>query len=89
MNGEDVDSDVMTRWVAQLSRELGIEVHDLDVQALLDLARDSAHAVLRPAAPISTFLVGYAAGRRAAMGNDITDECQRASALALAWDAAP
>jgi hypothetical protein len=30
---------------------------------VLDLARDAAHGIARPAAPITTFLVGLAAGR--------------------------
>ncbi|ROQ38418.1 hypothetical protein EDF46_2055 [Frondihabitans sp. PhB188] len=33
-----------------------------DIPAVLDLARDAAHGVARPAAPLTTFLVGLAAG---------------------------
>lgn len=36
---------------------------DVDIPVLLDLARDAAHGVARPAAPVTTFLLGYAAGR--------------------------
>src|SRR5204863_90328 len=36
----------------------------LDRDLLLDVARDAAHGVARPAAPLTTFLVGYAAGLR-------------------------
>lgn len=75
----------LERWVQALSAELDIEVEDLDVQALLDVARDAAHSVVRPAAPLSTFLVGYAAGLRAAKGDDIGRECAAASALATGW----
>jgi hypothetical protein len=50
------------RWVDELCNALGIE-DEIDVDALLDLARDSAHQVERRAAPVSTFLVGLAAGR--------------------------
>jgi hypothetical protein len=38
------------------------------VHILLDLARDSAHEVERVAAPLTTFLVGIAVGRGAALG---------------------
>jgi hypothetical protein len=31
---------------------------------ILDLARDAAHGIGRPAAPLTTFLAGYAAGVR-------------------------
>ena len=34
-------------------------------QAVLDLARDVAHGVMRPAAPLTTFLLGLAVGRGA------------------------
>ncbi len=50
------------RWVDELRAELGIE-EDVDVDDLLDLARDAAHDVERRAAPITTFLVGFAAGQ--------------------------
>jgi hypothetical protein len=41
---------------------------------VLDLARDVAHGVVRPAAPLSTFLLGLAVGRGA-------DPAQAAAAL--------
>jgi Domain of unknown function (DUF6457) len=53
---------VFDRWVDELSAVLGIE-DEVDVDALLDLARDSAHLIERRAAPVTTFLVGLAAGR--------------------------
>ncbi|MDN4489773.1 DUF6457 domain-containing protein [Demequina sp. SYSU T00068] len=50
-------------WSAALARELGIEEESLGhTGALLDVARDAAHAVARPAAPLTTFLVGWAVG---------------------------
>lgn len=75
----------MERWAQALAAELDLDLADLDIQALLDVARDAAHSVVRPAAPLSTFLVGYAAGRRAAAGDDIAPECAKASALASTW----
>lgn len=72
-------------WVEALARELDLDVANVDVQALLDVARDAAHSVVRPAAPLATFLVGYAAGLRGAAGDDIGAECATASALAQTW----
>ena len=72
-------------WVAALASELDLELANVDVQALLDVARDAAHSVVRPAAPLATFLVGYAAGQRGAAGDDIGPECDVASTLAQAW----
>lgn len=49
----------LATWAAEVSQELGIDV-DTDVTALLDLAGTAAHAVVRPAAPLTTFLAGVA-----------------------------
>jgi hypothetical protein len=57
----DLDS-----WVEALETELGLPPGTVDVGAVLDLARDAAHAVARPAAPVTTYAVGYAAGLAAA-----------------------
>jgi hypothetical protein len=61
---------VLTEWLRELSAALDITPpsdagQDTDlVNLVLDLARDAAHAVDRPAAPLTTFLVGYAAAKR-------------------------
>lgn len=74
-------------WTAQLCADLGIEGLDVDVRGLLDLARDAAHSVDRPAAPLTTFLVGYAAALRGG-GADQVAECSRiASEAASSWSA--
>ena len=58
-------------WLAALSAQLGTEDVVLDddaVHIVLDLARDAAHEVERPAAPLTTFLIGVAVGRGASLG---------------------
>jgi Domain of unknown function (DUF6457) len=62
----------LTTWTDQLVDALGIEL-EVDVEAILELARDAAHAVERPAAPLTTFLVGYAAGVRGGSVEDVAD----------------
>ncbi|HEY9373868.1 NTP transferase domain-containing protein, partial [Streptomyces sp.] len=59
--------NVLDEWITAVKDELGIEL-DVDTGVLLDLARDAAHGVARPAAPLTTFLVGYAAARAGADG---------------------
>jgi hypothetical protein len=49
----------LDEWVATVSQELGIG--SVDTAAVLDLARDVAHGVARPAAPLTCLLVGLAA----------------------------
>ncbi|GGQ45287.1 DUF6457 domain-containing protein [Couchioplanes azureus] len=48
---------------------------------VLDVARDVAHNVVRPGAPISTYLMGLAVGR----GADPADVAARLSELAKSW----
>ncbi|MFJ2216589.1 NTP transferase domain-containing protein [Streptomyces sp. NPDC101062] len=78
---------VLDEWITAVKDELGIEL-DVDTSALLDLARDAAHGVARPAAPLTTFLVGYAAGKAGGDGPEAVAEATRkAEALALRWAA--
>ena len=60
----------LKQWLTTLSAELkttDVTMDDDAVQTLLDLARDSAHEVERVAAPLTTFLIGIAVGRGAAL----------------------
>ena len=52
----------LTDWSDRLSAALGIEGVEVDIDAVLALAGTAAHAIMRPAAPLTTYLVGYAAG---------------------------
>lgn len=74
---------MLDEWITAVKAELGIEL-DVDTAALLDLARDAAHGVARPAAPLTTFLIGYAAGRQ---DRDVQELADRAAALAHRWAA--
>ncbi|TLS42180.1 molybdenum cofactor guanylyltransferase [Streptomyces montanus] len=77
---------VLDEWISAVKDELGIDL-DVDTGALLDLARDAAHGVARPAAPLTTFLVGYAAARAEGGPEAVAEAARRATALALRWAA--
>ncbi|MGX1882304.1 NTP transferase domain-containing protein [Streptomyces sp. NPDC055287] len=78
---------VLDEWMTAVKDELGIEL-DVDVNVLLDLARDAAHGVARPAAPLTTFLVGYAAAKAGGNGPDaVAEAARKAAALAARWAA--
>ena len=68
-------------WVAAAARELGLKPGDVQTKAVLDVARDVAHQVLRPGAPVTAYLMGVAVGR----GADPGDVAERISALAVGW----
>ena len=74
-------------WMKALAGELGVEI-DADVNELLDLARRAAHGVDRPAAPLTTFLVGYAAGRSAS-ATAVADAVRTAGAAIDQWEPQP
>jgi uncharacterized protein with NRDE domain len=67
-------------WAAAVAAELGLTATP-DVRLVLDLARDAAHAVERPAAPLTTWLAGMAV----AAGADAEDVAARITALAATW----
>ena len=58
-------------WSDRLSAALGIEGVEVDIDAVLTLAGTAAHAIMRPAAPLTTYLVGYAAGVAAGVSGGV------------------
>ncbi|TXN32071.1 NTP transferase domain-containing protein [Lacisediminihabitans profunda] len=80
---DDEKMAALTRWSSRLSVELGVDGIDVDLDAVLALAGTVAHEVMRPAAPLTTYIVGYAAGLAAA-GGSITPRAafERAAAAA-------
>jgi hypothetical protein len=74
---------MLDEWVTKLSARIGIDPADVDVDEVLDLARDAAHGIARPAAPLSAFLVGYAAGLQGG-GRAIVAEKIRTALAAIA-----
>ena len=75
---------VLDEWISAVKDELGIDL-DVDTGILLDLARDAAHGVARPAAPLTTFLVGYAAAQGKGGPEAVAEAARKAVALALRW----
>jgi hypothetical protein len=57
-------SSVLSQWIEEVCSALDLDPSDVDVSEILDLARDAAHLIERRAAPVTTYLVGVAAGRR-------------------------
>ena len=80
---------VLDDWVAALASELGVPADTVDVRELLDVARDAAHHVDRPAAPLTTFLVGYAAARAGGGAAALAEAAANARRLAQEWPAPP
>ncbi|MGW4443639.1 NTP transferase domain-containing protein [Streptomyces sp. NPDC004682] len=77
---------VLNEWITAVKNELGIDL-DVDTRVLLDVARDVAHGVARPAAPLTTFLVGYAAAQGKGDAEAIAEAAGKVASLALRWEA--
>jgi hypothetical protein len=80
----------MSEWVTAVAQELGLEGaidSDTVVDLVLDLTSDVAHGVSRPAAPVTAFLIGIAAGRADDPVVAARDYAQIATRLAEGWNA--
>lgn len=67
-------------WAAAVAAELGTDV-EFEIDQVLDLARIAAHNIKRPAAPLTTFLAGFAAAQAGGKPEDIVNAIEVASAL--------
>lgn len=84
------DAVALAEWVAAVARELGLEgaVDSGElVDAILDMTSDVAHGVSRPAAPVTAFLIGVAAGRAEDPAVAARDHAQVVARLAESWGA--
>ena len=70
-------------WVEAAARELGLSPAEVPTGAVLDVAREVAHGVVRPGAPVSAYLMGLAVAR----GADPADAAARLTDLARSWSA--
>jgi hypothetical protein len=72
-------------WIDELCDALDIEA-EVDEALILDVAKVAADNVVRMAAPVTTYLLGYAAGAASADIEEIERLAARAQALAEGWD---
>lgn len=75
--------ETLEEWCRSLLQAYELEDVQVDVNAILSLAGVAAHSVVRPAAPLTTFIAGYAAGLASGSGQAPTTASME-SALAVA-----
>ncbi|BCJ39016.1 hypothetical protein Athai_65190 [Actinocatenispora thailandica] len=78
------DRNTLDTWTDTVCRELGI-AEPIDRAAILDLTKEVAHGVARPAAPLTAYLVGLAVGA----GGDLAEVAGRVGRLAASWPEPP
>jgi Domain of unknown function (DUF6457) len=71
----------LQNWTEAACAELGVRADDVAVRAILDLSRDVAHQVERPAAPVTAYLLGLAIGAGLPAGEAVS----RLQRLASGW----
>jgi len=79
----------LDEWTAQVIETLGLDPSMLDRDAVLDLTKDVAHGVARPAAPLTAYLLGVAVGRSGAGSVDVSALATRVRELIQATPATP
>ncbi len=72
-------------WIDELCDVLDVDI-EFDEGLVLDLARVVAHTVERRAAPVSTYILGYAAAAHEADAEGLEALVAKAQALADGWD---
>jgi len=81
----DNEAQILDQWSHRLAQALQLLDLDFDRELILDLAGESARSVTHAAAPITSLMVGYAAGLAAGSGTAAgTGGSKEASAAAVA-----
>lgn len=75
----------LDQWINELLNAFELRDTEIDIDKVLSLAGVAAHSIVRPAAPLTTYVAGYAAGLAVGKGQadekramDSADELARA-----------
>ncbi|GAA1853351.1 DUF6457 domain-containing protein [Microbacterium koreense] len=79
--------EALDAWAAALRIRFDLAPEDLPVALILDLARDVAVGVARPAAPFSAFVAGLVAGRGGGTPDEVREAVATITAMAKEWEA--
>jgi hypothetical protein len=85
MSTTPLPPEALDEWVAALAARLGLDPAEVPIGVLLDVTRDAAHNVARPAGPLTTYLIGLAAARDGGSAEDAKRASAIARELALGW----
>jgi hypothetical protein len=82
---EHLPPEALDEWADALRRLFGLGPDDIPIPVILDLARDVAVGVARPAAPLSAFVAGLVAGRSGEGSEDVRRVVAEITSLAQEW----
>ncbi len=83
---ERLPPEALDAWADALRELFGLDAEDIPIPLILDLARDVAVGVARPAAPLSAFVAGLAAGRAGGSPEQVRKAVSEITSLAGGWD---
>ena len=78
--------EALDAWAAALRERFDLAEADVPVAAVLDLTRDVANGVARPAAPLGAFVAGLVAGRAGTDPAEVLAALREVAALAGGWE---
>jgi molybdopterin-guanine dinucleotide biosynthesis protein A len=87
VKGSDAMDQITQMWMARIANLLNVDSHDVLTSELLDLTRDVAHGVERKSAPLTTFLLGYAAGKDSLTPDEVRKLIETVSHAVAEWQA--
>ncbi|WP_308491634.1 DUF6457 domain-containing protein [Microbacterium terrisoli] len=84
---EHLPPEALDRWADALREHFGLSEQDVPIGLILNLAKDVANGVARPAAPFSAFVAGLVAGRAGGSPEQVREAVAAVSQLASTYDA--
>ena len=85
VNGSEVMDQITQMWMARVATLLDVDSHEVLTAELLDLTREVAHGVERKSAPLTTFLLGYAAGKDSLSPDEVRKLIESVSNAVAEW----
>lgn len=85
VKGSEAVDQITQMWMARVATLLDVDPHEVLTSELLDLTREVAHGVERKSAPLTTFLLGYAAGKDSLNPDEVRKLIQTVSNAVAEW----
>jgi molybdopterin-guanine dinucleotide biosynthesis protein A len=85
VKGSESMDQITQMWMARVATLLDVDSHEVLTSELLDLTREVAHGVERKSAPLTTFLLGYAAGKESLSPDEVRKLIETVSNAVAEW----
>jgi molybdopterin-guanine dinucleotide biosynthesis protein A len=86
VKGSESMDQITQMWMARVATLLHVDSHEVLTSELLDLTREVAHGVERKSAPLTTFLLGYAAGKDSLSPDEVRKLIETISNAVAEWE---